>query len=50
MDTPTRKPAKPVEFRQLLHPSPLIFEQGAPGRSGASLPALDVEDADAAAL
>ncbi len=34
----------------LTYESPLIFEQGSPGRSGASLPALDVPEADAASL
>jgi len=42
--------AKPIETRQLLHTSPPIFEQGAPGRSGASLPPLDVPDVDPVAL
>jgi glycine dehydrogenase subunit 2 len=35
--------------RHPLHPSPPIFEQGAPGRSGASLPRMDVPDRDPAA-
>ena len=35
-------PARPIETRHLLHPEPPIFERGAPGRSGASLPPLDV--------
>ena len=42
--------AKPIETRQLLHTSPPIFEQGAPGRSGASLPPLTVPAADPKAL
>ena len=29
---------------------PLIFERGSPGRTGASMPALDVESVDPAAL
>lgn len=33
----------------LLHWEPLLFELGAPGRSGASLPTLDVPDVDPAA-
>jgi glycine dehydrogenase subunit 2 len=37
---------KPVETRHLLHEEKLIFEQGAPGRFGASLPALDVPAVD----
>src|SRR5207253_6022109 len=40
------RPAKPIETRQLLHPEPPIFEQGSPGRSGASLPPLDVPAVD----
>ena len=32
--------------RGLLHWEPLIFEQGSPGRSGASLPELDVPGVD----
>ena len=35
--------------RGLLHFEPLLFEQGAPGRSGASLPPLDVPEADPSA-
>jgi glycine dehydrogenase subunit 2 len=42
--------SKPIAFRQMLHPSKLIFEQGAPGRTGASLPPLDVDPVDARAL
>src|SRR4051812_35483127 len=45
--TPERPSAgKPIETRQLLHHEKLIFEQGAPGRSGASLPPLDVPAVD----
>ncbi|MCU1283397.1 MAG: gcvPB [bacterium] len=44
------KPGTPIETRQLLHTSRPIFEQGAPGRSGASLPPLDVPDIDPAKL
>ena len=40
----------PVDTRHLLHTEKLIFEQGAPGRSGASLPPLDVPAVDPAAL
>src|SRR6266568_5183275 len=35
--------------RHLLHTTPLIFEQGSPGRTGASLPRQDVPDRDPAA-
>jgi glycine dehydrogenase subunit 2 len=35
--------------RHLLHTTPLIFEQGSPGRTGASLPRLDVPERDPAA-
>ena len=41
---------QPVDTRQLLHADPLVFEQGAPGRSGASLPKLDVPSVDPAVL
>jgi glycine dehydrogenase subunit 2 len=41
------KTGTPIETRQLLHTARPIFEQGAKGRSGASLPPLDVPDADA---
>jgi glycine dehydrogenase subunit 2 len=41
---------RPIETRQLLHPDPPIFDQGAAGRSGASLPALDVPPANERAL
>ncbi len=40
------KRAQPIETRQLLHSEPPIFEQGSPGRSGASLPPLDVPAVD----
>jgi glycine dehydrogenase subunit 2 len=40
----------PIETRQLLHTSRPIFEQGATGRSGASLPPLDVPAVDERAL
>ena len=40
------RPAKPIETRQLLHPELPIFEQGSPGRNGASLPPLDVPPID----
>ncbi len=36
----------PILTRQLLHTSRPIFEQGSPGRSGASLPPLDVPAVD----
>src|SRR5262245_37919295 len=41
------KTGTPIATRQLLHTSRPIFEQGAPGRSGASLPPLDVPAVDA---
>ena len=44
------KAGTPIATRQLLHTSRPIFEQGAPGRSGASLPPLDVPAVDAAKL
>ena len=44
------KAGTPIETRQLLHTSRPLFEQGAKGRSGASLPSLDVPAIDAAAL
>ncbi|HZS38657.1 MAG TPA: aminomethyl-transferring glycine dehydrogenase subunit GcvPB, partial [Polyangia bacterium] len=44
------KTGTPIQTRQLLHTSRPIFEQGAPGRSGASLPPLDVPPADEKAL
>ena len=47
---PTLPDARPIETRHLLHPSPPIFEQGAPGRGGSSLPPLDVPAVDPAAL
>jgi len=40
---------KPVETRHLLAQEPPIFEQGAPGRNGASLPRCDVPERDPAA-
>lgn len=43
-------PRGSVSTRQLLHHEAPIFELGASGRSGASLPALDVPAADPAAL
>ena len=46
----TTKTGTPIATRQLLHTSRPIFEQGAPGRSGASLPPLDVPAVDAKAL
>ncbi len=39
---------KPLETRSSLYKQPLIFEQGSPGRSGVSLPRLDVPEADPA--
>jgi glycine dehydrogenase subunit 2 len=48
-DASTRS-GTPIATRQLLHTSRPIFEQGAPGRSGASLPPLDVPAADEHAL
>jgi glycine dehydrogenase subunit 2 len=42
------KTGTPIATRQLLHTSRPIFEQGTPGRSGASLPPLDVPAVDAA--
>ena len=39
----------PIATRHLLHHQPAIFEQGTPGRSGASLPPLDVPAVDPAA-
>jgi glycine dehydrogenase subunit 2 len=44
------KVGTPIATRQLLHTSRPIFEQGAPGRSGASLPPLDVPAVDAQKL
>jgi glycine dehydrogenase subunit 2 len=44
------KTGVPIATRQLLHSSRPIFEQGAPGRSGASLPPLDVPAADEKSL
>ena len=39
---------KPVDTRHLLPQEPLIFEIGAPGRNGASLPRCDVPERDPA--
>jgi len=50
MSDRTTKTGTPIETRHLLHSSRPIFEQGAPGRSGASLPPLDVPSVDPAAL
>jgi glycine dehydrogenase subunit 2 len=44
------KTGMPILTRQLLHTSRPIFEQGAPGRTGASLPELDVPAVDEKAL
>jgi len=44
------KTGTPIATRQILHTSRPIFEQGAPGRSGASLPPLDVPPIDASKL
>jgi glycine dehydrogenase subunit 2 len=38
-----------TETRHLIHHEPPIFEKGAPGRTGASLPRLDVPERDPAA-
>src|SRR5437773_2473996 len=48
MSDKTTKTGTPIATRQLLHTSRPIFEQGTPGRSGASLPPLDVPAVDAA--
>ncbi|MGZ3440529.1 MAG: aminomethyl-transferring glycine dehydrogenase subunit GcvPB, partial [Polyangia bacterium] len=50
MSDKTTKTGTPIATRQILHTSRPIFEQGAPGRSGASLPPLDVPAVDAAKL
>lgn len=50
MSDKSTKPGTPIATRNLLHTSRPIFEQGAPGRSGASLPPLDVPAVDAAKL
>jgi glycine dehydrogenase subunit 2 len=50
MSDRSTKTGTPIATRQLLHTSRPIFEQGAPGRSGASLPPLDVPPVDAAKL
>ena len=39
-------PAKPIDTRHLIHQELPIFEQGAPGRTGASLPTCDVPERD----
>ena len=46
MSDSSTKPGTPIQTRQILHTSRPIFEQGAPGRTGASLPPLDVPAAD----
>ncbi|HEX2570790.1 MAG TPA: aminomethyl-transferring glycine dehydrogenase subunit GcvPB [Polyangia bacterium] len=48
--TKTNQKRGPVETRQLLHQEAPIFEQGTPGRTGASLPPLDVPAVDEKAL
>src|SRR5262249_51570378 len=40
--------SKPIDTSGLLHHDPPIFEKGAPGRTAASLPALDVPARDPA--
>ena len=50
MSDKNTKTGTPIATRQLLHTSRPIFEQGAPGRSGASLPPLDVPAVDGNAL
>jgi glycine dehydrogenase subunit 2 len=50
MSDASTKTGTPIATRQLLHTSRPIFEQGAPGRSGASLPPLDVPPVDAVEL
>jgi glycine dehydrogenase subunit 2 len=47
MSDATTKTGTPIATRQLLHTARPIFEQGARGRSGASLPPLDVPSVDA---
>jgi glycine dehydrogenase subunit 2 len=44
------KTGTPIQTRQLLHTSRPIFEQGAPGRTGASLPDCDVPEPNAKQL
>jgi glycine dehydrogenase subunit 2 len=46
MSDRSSKTGTPIETRQLLHTSRPIFEQGAPGRTGASLPPCDVPAVD----
>lgn len=50
MSDKSTKTGTPIATRQLLHTSRPIFEQGASGRSGASLPPLDVPAPDAQKL
>jgi glycine dehydrogenase subunit 2 len=50
MSDKATKAGTPIQTRNLLHTSRPIFEQGSPGRTGASLPPLDVPAADATAL
>jgi glycine dehydrogenase subunit 2 len=50
MSDKSTKTGTPIQTRHLLHSSRPIFEQGAAGRSGASLPPLDVPDVDPASL
>src|SRR5437868_8636975 len=46
----TPAPRGPIMTRHLLHHEPPIFEIGAPGRNGASLPPCDVPEVDVGAL
>jgi glycine dehydrogenase subunit 2 len=46
MSDASTKTGTPIATRNLLHTSRPIFEQGSPGRSGASLPPLDVPAVD----
>jgi glycine dehydrogenase subunit 2 len=50
LEVPRAIRRRPVETLHLLHHEAPIFEQGAPGRTGASLPPLDVPAVDPAAL
>ncbi len=50
MSDHSTKAGTPVQTRHLLHTSRPIFEQGSPGRCGASLPPLDVAAVDPATL
>jgi glycine dehydrogenase subunit 2 len=50
MSDQSTKTGTPIQTRQLLHTSRPIFEQGSPGRCGASLPPLDVPAVDEKAL